>query len=100
MTSPKLFGVEIPFVTHLGFELVFMEGGRSELRYLPRHDHRNRYLRSGMRSRDHDGHHEHHAPDAQAVPGPGFELPPGATFDPDPQQAITQATPAKDKHAP
>jgi putative (di)nucleoside polyphosphate hydrolase len=53
-----------------------------------------------MRSRDHDGHHEHHAPDAQQSPGPGFELPPGATFEPDPQQAITQATTGKDKHAP
>ena len=26
-------GVEIPFVNHLGFELVLFEGGRSEIRY-------------------------------------------------------------------
>jgi uncharacterized protein (TIGR00369 family) len=44
MSTPKLFGVEIPFVHHLGFELVFMEGGRSELRYLPRHEHMNSFL--------------------------------------------------------
>jgi uncharacterized protein (TIGR00369 family) len=44
MAAPKLFGVEIPFVSHLGFELVAMEGGRSELRYLPRHEHMNSFL--------------------------------------------------------
>ena len=44
MASPKLFGVEIPFVHHLGFELVFMEGGRSELRYLPQREHMNSFL--------------------------------------------------------
>src|SRR5438128_11000767 len=44
MATPKLFGVEIPFVHHLGFELVFMEGGRSELRYLPQHEHMNSFL--------------------------------------------------------
>ena len=31
--SPPLpFGVHIPFVEHLGFEMVFFEGGRSEMR--------------------------------------------------------------------
>ena len=44
MSSPKLFGVEIPFVHHLGFELVFMEDGRSELKYLPQHEHMNSFL--------------------------------------------------------
>ena len=44
MATPKLFGVEIPFVDHLGFELVFMEGGNSELRYLPKHEHMNSFL--------------------------------------------------------
>jgi uncharacterized protein (TIGR00369 family) len=38
------FGVEIPFVDHLGFDLVLMEGGRSELRYLPKHEHMNSFL--------------------------------------------------------
>lgn len=42
--TPKLFGVEIPFVHHLGFELVRMEGGASELQYLPRHEHMNSFL--------------------------------------------------------
>ena len=44
MGAPKLFGVEIPFVSHLGFELVQMEGGFSELRYLPKHEHLNSFL--------------------------------------------------------
>jgi uncharacterized protein (TIGR00369 family) len=42
--TPRLFGVEIPFVSHLGFELVAMEGGHSELRYLPRHEHLNSFM--------------------------------------------------------
>jgi uncharacterized protein (TIGR00369 family) len=40
---PKLFGVEIPFVHHLGFELVTMEGGTSELAFLPRPEHMNSF---------------------------------------------------------
>ena len=44
MSTPKLFGVEIPFVHHLGFELVSMAGGASELTYLPRHEHMNSFL--------------------------------------------------------
>ena len=44
VATPKLFGVEIPFVHHLGFELVAMEGGASELRYLPQREHMNSFL--------------------------------------------------------
>jgi uncharacterized protein (TIGR00369 family) len=43
MPTPKLFGVEIPFVHHLGFELVMMEGGASELTFLPRPEHMNSF---------------------------------------------------------
>ena len=43
MPTPKLFGVEIPFVHHLGFELVRMEGGASELTYLPQDEHMNSF---------------------------------------------------------
>ena len=50
-------------------------------RFLPRHEQRNRYLRAGARAHDEgpydDGLH--------SMPGAGFELPPGATFEPDPQ---------------
>ena len=44
MATPKLFGVEIPFVDHLGFELVMMEGGHSELQYRPRQEHMNSFM--------------------------------------------------------
>ncbi len=35
------FGVEIPFVHHLGFELTVFEGGLSELHYTPKPEHLN-----------------------------------------------------------
>ena len=35
------FGVEIPFVHHLGFELTVFEAGLSELHYTPRPEHLN-----------------------------------------------------------
>jgi uncharacterized protein (TIGR00369 family) len=37
------FGVEIPFVEHLGFELNVFEGGLSELAYTPRPEHLNSF---------------------------------------------------------
>ena len=37
------FGVEIPFVTHLGFELTVFGGGRSEILYKPRPEHLNSF---------------------------------------------------------
>jgi uncharacterized protein (TIGR00369 family) len=37
------FGVHIPFVEQLGFELVVFEGGRSELRYETRPEHCNSF---------------------------------------------------------
>ena len=44
MPTPKLFGVEIPFVEHLGFELVKMEGGESILRFEPKREHMNSFF--------------------------------------------------------
>ena len=37
------FGVEIPFVHHLGFELVLFEGGHSQIDYLPKPEHLNSF---------------------------------------------------------
>jgi uncharacterized protein (TIGR00369 family) len=37
------FGVEIPFVTHLGFTLDLFEGGRSEIGYSPMAEHLNSF---------------------------------------------------------
>jgi len=57
-------------------------------RYLPRHEQRNRYLRSGMRARDVEpqGGPMHRA--GSLLLNPGVELPPGASFDPDPQNSV------------
>ena len=78
-------------------------------RFLPRQEPRNRYLRSGMRGRDHDmmggggmgmggGMYMHRT--GQLLLHPGVELPPGATFDPDPQTSygsLEQSLPTDDR---
>jgi len=37
------FGVDIPFVHHLGFELMLFEGGASQIDYAPRPEHLNSF---------------------------------------------------------
>ena len=37
------FGVDIPFVNHLGFELILFEGGHSEIHYEARPEHLNSF---------------------------------------------------------
>ncbi len=37
------FGVEIPFVTHLGFDLTHFEGGESTIEFSPRPEHQNSF---------------------------------------------------------
>ena len=37
------FGVDIPFVTHLGFKLVLFDGGASEIHFEPRPEHLNSF---------------------------------------------------------
>jgi putative (di)nucleoside polyphosphate hydrolase len=74
----------VPLDVVVEFKRGVYEMALTELaRYLPRNDHRNRYLRGGVRARDHDPQQPSIAIDAN--PGAGFELPPGATFEPDPQ---------------
>jgi putative (di)nucleoside polyphosphate hydrolase len=85
----------VPLDVVVEFKRGVYEMALTELaRFLPRHEHRNRYLRSGMRARDHDTAEHFHDP----APGPGFELPPGATIEPDPAGDARKH--AKDKHAP
>ena len=40
---PVDFGVDIPFVNHLGFELRLFEGGHSEIVFAPRAEHLNSF---------------------------------------------------------
>ena len=59
-------------------------------RFLPRHEQRNRYLRSGMRARDGEfvgGGAGGMFRTGSLLIHPGMELPPGASFDPDPQNS-------------
>jgi uncharacterized protein (TIGR00369 family) len=37
------FGAYIPFVDHLGFEMVYFDEGQSELRYVPEAEHMNSF---------------------------------------------------------
>ena len=53
-------------------------------RYLPRIDMRNRYLRGFVRQRDGGCDGLSSSPTSMIMPT-GMELPPGASFDPDPQ---------------
>ncbi|AEG93092.1 PaaI family thioesterase [Ramlibacter tataouinensis] len=43
MSEENPFGVSIPFVEHLGFRLVRMEGGESRLEFDPRPEHLNSF---------------------------------------------------------
>ncbi|MEY2810951.1 MAG: hypothetical protein RLZ66_2462, partial [Pseudomonadota bacterium] len=79
----------VPLDVVVEFKRGVYEMALTELaRYLPRQDHRNRYLRGGPRSREAEAEAEsgHHAPGMGLVRAPHeLELPPGASFEPDPQ---------------
>ncbi|MDR0226946.1 MAG: RNA pyrophosphohydrolase [Burkholderiaceae bacterium] len=85
----------VPLDVVVEFKRGVYEMALTELaRFLPRGEQqRNRYLRSGMRPREsHEIEAEHyHAPGVHPARtggfriNPGMELPPGASFDPDPQ---------------
>ncbi len=74
----------VPLDVVVEFKRGVYEMALTELaRYLPRQDFRNRFLRSSVRGREFDRHespvpHEAH-----------LELPPGATFDPDPNVKLS-----------
>ena len=83
----------VPLDVVVEFKRGVYEMALTELaRFLPRHEQRNRYLRSDMRARDHDqpmGSGMHRV--GQLLLHPGIELPPGASFDPDPQSGLPAA---------
>jgi len=53
-------------------------------RYVPRNDHRNRFLRQGIRPLEADQSYGD-------MPDATFDMPPGATFEPDPQTGTEHA---------
>ena len=77
----------VPLDVVVEFKRGVYEMALTELaRFLPRNDHhRNRYLRGSVRTRDVDPVEAAFSP---VLPGPDFELPPGATFEPDPQASL------------
>ena len=86
----------VPLDMVVDFKRGVYEMALTELsRYLPRHEHRNRYLRNGARQQHMAG--EEAQIDHQAAilgsPGFGYALPPGASFDPDPQSSLSRNQP-------
>ena len=92
----------VPLDVVVEFKRGVYEMALTELsRFLPRGEQqRNRYLRSGMRPREAEAHSVssglyapalHPARAGSFRMNPGFELPPGASFDPDPQTDLTAA---------
>ena len=81
----------VPLEVVVEFKRGVYEMALTELaRYLPRQEQRNRYLRSGMRHREQDSP-QNAQPRVRTAIGllpPGLELPPGASFDPDPQTEL------------
>jgi len=72
----------VPLDVVVEFKRGVYEMALTELsRYLPKTDHRNRFRGAGRRRAD-----DTLTPPTSPAPQ-GFELPPGATFDPDPQFA-------------
>jgi putative (di)nucleoside polyphosphate hydrolase len=70
----------VPLDSVVEFKRGVYETALTELsRYLPRHDVRTRFLRQGTRLRDHDHDGAH-----DVLLSATFELPPGATYEPDP----------------
>ncbi|UUZ62504.1 RNA pyrophosphohydrolase [Polaromonas sp. P1-6] len=65
---------------------------RFDSRYESRPDHRNRYLRGGLHQRDQAGGHPADSEPPTGRFGASYELPPGATFEPDPQTSLDADT--------
>lgn len=99
----------VPLEVVVEFKRGVYEMALTELaRFIPRQEQRNRYLRSGMRNRDQDGYAQQSPPHTLALRAPsglllpGLELPPGASFDPDPQTSLNaaqQRAAPPDKHS-
>jgi putative (di)nucleoside polyphosphate hydrolase len=60
-------------------------------RYLPRYENRNRFMRGSVRGQEGDGMAMDH--NVTSIPV-HMELPPGGTFDPDPQKEINDLSQA------
>ncbi|GAB1386849.1 hypothetical protein MASR1M59_19970 [Melaminivora sp.] len=77
----------VPLDVVVEFKRGVYEMALTELaRFIPRQEQRSRYLRSSMRAREFDSPPmASHRGGGGMLVKPGVELPPGASFDPDPQ---------------
>ena len=64
-------------------------------RFLPRNDQRNRYLRSSYKQRDRQAQRPDGRLQGPQASSPGFDLPPDASFDPQPPCAPAVGTPSR-----
>ena len=95
----------VPLDVVVEFKRGVYEMALTELaRFLPRFEQRNRYLRSGMRAREAEGGQPAMHRSVSMMVKPGMELPPGASFDPDPQNSmpapLQEAAPADQYNKP
>ncbi len=97
----------VPLDAVVEFKRGVYEMALTELsRYLPRSDHGPRHLRADLRhdlhgvqhgdSRGHDGHHGYHGLNSQVA---HMEMPPGGSYEPDPQDSYGSVQSASDNGA-
>ena len=83
----------VPLDVVVEFKRGVYEMALTELsRFLPRYENRNRYLRGSMRSHEGDSHMQVEFSMGMNV---RMELPPGASFDPDPQKDLNEMDPTR-----
>ena len=79
----------VPLDAVVEFKRGVYEMALTELaRYLPRNEHRNRFLRQGNRLHEQDPAHE-------TMPGALFDLPPGGSFEPNPPTGFFPESPER-----
>jgi putative (di)nucleoside polyphosphate hydrolase len=79
----------VPLDVVVEFKRGVYEMALTELsRFLPRYESRNRYLRGSLRSQE--GHSDMHMEFSMRSSHLRMELPPGASFDPDPQRELNE----------
>jgi putative (di)nucleoside polyphosphate hydrolase len=85
----------VPLDVVVEFKRGVYEMALTELaRHLPRTEYRNRFLRQGMRPHEQDLEAEQ-----EGMPSAHFELPPGGSFEPDPQTGFSPRNPEKSQEA-
>ncbi len=86
----------VPLDVVVEFKRGVYEMALTELaRFLPRNDQRNRYLRSSYKQRDRQAQRPEGRLQGPQASAPGFDLPPDASFDPQPPCAPPVGAPSR-----